>query len=133
MGMVATDGRRLSLVEVQEDSLAIEGFKKVLLPRESMSDPVPSGDDFRVTLSAEEQARIAREIDANVRQSLTRGTEDLWKRLRDVSATWSSGWGPRRMVMEATQIKMNSPIPNPWFVKYLIPQIELAEPGTASN
>jgi DNA polymerase-3 subunit beta len=37
-GMVATDGRRLSLVEVQEDSLAIEGFKKVLLPRESMSD-----------------------------------------------------------------------------------------------
>jgi hypothetical protein len=46
--------------------------------------PVPSGDDFRVTMSAEEQARIAREIDANVRQSLTRGTEDLWKRLRDV-------------------------------------------------
>jgi DNA polymerase-3 subunit beta len=38
MGMVATDGRRLSLVEVQEDSLAIEGFKKVLLPRECMSD-----------------------------------------------------------------------------------------------
>lgn len=38
MGMVATDGRRLSLVEVQEDSLAIDGFKKVLLPRESLSD-----------------------------------------------------------------------------------------------
>jgi DNA polymerase-3 subunit beta len=48
MGMVATDGRRLSLVEVQEDSLAIEGFKKVLLPRESISDPVPSGDDFSI-------------------------------------------------------------------------------------
>jgi hypothetical protein len=46
--------------------------------------PVPTGDDFRVTMSAEEQARIAREIDANVRASLTRGTEDLWKRLRDV-------------------------------------------------
>jgi hypothetical protein len=46
--------------------------------------PIPTGDDFRVTLSAEEQARVAREIDANVRQSLTRGTEDLWKRLRDV-------------------------------------------------
>jgi hypothetical protein len=46
--------------------------------------PVPTGDDFRVTMSQEEQARIAREIDANVRQSLTRGTEDLWKRLRDV-------------------------------------------------
>jgi DNA polymerase-3 subunit beta len=38
MGMVATDGRRLSLVEVQEDSLAIDGFKKILLPRDCMSD-----------------------------------------------------------------------------------------------
>ena len=27
---------------------------------------------------------MAREIDANVRESLTRGTEILWKRLRDV-------------------------------------------------
>ncbi len=35
-------------------------------------------------MSAEEQARVAREIDSNVRQSLVRGTEDLWKRLRDV-------------------------------------------------
>jgi hypothetical protein len=35
-------------------------------------------------MSAEEQARVAREIDTNVRQSLTRGTEDLWKRLREV-------------------------------------------------
>ena len=32
--------------------------------------PIPSGDDFRVTLSEEEQARVAREIDENVRQSL---------------------------------------------------------------
>jgi len=31
--------------------------------------PIPTGDDFRVTMSAEEQARVAREIDANVRQS----------------------------------------------------------------
>jgi hypothetical protein len=46
--------------------------------------PVPTGDDFRVHLSAEEQARVAREIDANVRQSLTKGTEDLWKRMREV-------------------------------------------------
>lgn len=38
MGMVATDGRRLSLVEVQEDSLAIDGFKKVLLPKDGMVD-----------------------------------------------------------------------------------------------
>jgi hypothetical protein len=46
--------------------------------------PIPSGGDFRVQMSAEEQARVSREIDANVRQSLTRGTEDLWKRLREV-------------------------------------------------
>jgi hypothetical protein len=32
-------------------------------------------------MSAEEQARVSREIDANVRESLTRGTEDLWRRL----------------------------------------------------
>lgn len=46
--------------------------------------PIPTGDDFRVTLSAEEQARVASEIDMSVRQSLARGTEDLWKRLREV-------------------------------------------------
>ena len=46
--------------------------------------PIPSGGDFRVQMSAEEQARVSREIDANVRQSLLRGTEDLWKRLREV-------------------------------------------------
>jgi hypothetical protein len=46
--------------------------------------PIPSGADFRVQLSAEEQARVSREIDENVRESLTRGTEDLWRRLREV-------------------------------------------------
>jgi hypothetical protein len=46
--------------------------------------PIPTGNDFRVQMSAEEQARVAREIDSNVRESLTRGTEDLWRRLRDV-------------------------------------------------
>jgi len=35
-------------------------------------------------MSADEQARVAREIDADVRESLTRGTEDLWKRMRKV-------------------------------------------------
>jgi hypothetical protein len=35
-------------------------------------------------MSAEEQARVAREIDANVRQSLEKGTEDLWNRLQSV-------------------------------------------------
>ena len=48
--------------------------------------PIPSGDDFRVTMSTEEQARVAKEIDANVRQSLARGTADLWERLKEVVA-----------------------------------------------
>ncbi|MFC5861748.1 hypothetical protein ACFPT7_05545 [Acidicapsa dinghuensis] len=48
--------------------------------------PIPTGADFRVEMSAEEQARVAREIDANVRQSFMRGTEDLWRRLREVVA-----------------------------------------------
>jgi hypothetical protein len=48
--------------------------------------PIPSGNDFRVTLSQEEQARVAREIDENVRQSLQKGTEDLWTRLKGVVA-----------------------------------------------
>ena len=48
--------------------------------------PIPSGEDFRVTLSEEEQARVAREIDASVRESLLRGTEDLWTRLKGVVA-----------------------------------------------
>jgi hypothetical protein len=46
--------------------------------------PIPTGEDFRVTMSAEERARVAREIDANVRQSLQRSTEDLWNRMKDV-------------------------------------------------
>jgi len=46
--------------------------------------PIPTGADFRVQMSAEEQARVSREIDANVRESIMRGTEDLWKRLREV-------------------------------------------------
>ncbi len=48
--------------------------------------PIPSGNDFRVTLSEEEQARVAREIDENVRQSLRKGTEELWTRLKGVVA-----------------------------------------------
>jgi hypothetical protein len=48
--------------------------------------PIPSGNDFRVTLSEEEQARVARAIDENVRQSLQKGTEDLWTRLKSVVA-----------------------------------------------
>jgi len=46
--------------------------------------PIPSGSDFRVDLSAEEQARVARDIDRGVREALARGNEDLWKRLREV-------------------------------------------------
>jgi len=46
--------------------------------------PIPSGEDFRVMHSEEEKARVAREIDASVRESLVRGTEDLWTRLKGV-------------------------------------------------
>jgi hypothetical protein len=46
--------------------------------------PIPSGNDFRVTLSEEERVRVARKIDENVRQSLQKGTEDLWIRLKGV-------------------------------------------------
>lgn len=48
--------------------------------------PVHTGSDFRVKMSAEEQARIAREIDENVRKRLMNGTDELWKRLREVVA-----------------------------------------------
>jgi hypothetical protein len=43
--------------------------------------PIPCGEDFRVTLGAEEKARVAREIDQQVKQSLTRATSELWLRL----------------------------------------------------
>lgn len=46
--------------------------------------PIPTGDDFRVTLSAEEHARVAREIDESVRESLQLGTADLWMRLKSL-------------------------------------------------
>jgi hypothetical protein len=42
---------------------------------------IPCGEDFRVTLGAEEKARVAREIDQQVKQSLTRATSELWLRL----------------------------------------------------
>lgn len=48
--------------------------------------PIPTGGDFRVEMSAEEQARVAKEIDRNVRDSLARGTADLWERLKEVVA-----------------------------------------------
>ena len=38
MGMVATDGRRLSMVEVHDEALLGEELRKVLLPRACMSD-----------------------------------------------------------------------------------------------
>lgn len=38
MGMVATDGRRLSLVEVHDETLTGRELRKILLPRECMSD-----------------------------------------------------------------------------------------------
>jgi hypothetical protein len=46
--------------------------------------PIPSGDDFRVKLSEEQRAQLAREIDQNVRESLARVARDLWLRLHRV-------------------------------------------------
>src|ERR1700721_3027836 len=67
----------------EEDYPAVEKLRKKFGVKLEIL-PIPSGNDFRVQMSAEEQARVAREIDTNVRQSLARGTEDLWKRLREV-------------------------------------------------
>jgi hypothetical protein len=46
--------------------------------------PIPSGSDFRVSLSEAETARIAKEIDETTRKSTERGIRDLWMRLFDV-------------------------------------------------
>lgn len=48
--------------------------------------PIPTGDDFRVKLSQAQRDRLAQEIDRDVRDSITRGTRDLWLRLRKVVA-----------------------------------------------
>jgi hypothetical protein len=48
--------------------------------------PIPCGEDFRVTLGEEEKARVAREIDQHVKQSLTRGMCELWSRLMQAVA-----------------------------------------------
>jgi hypothetical protein len=67
----------------EEDYPSVEKLRsKFALKLEVL--PIPSGNDFRVTLSEEEQARVTCEIDASVRQSLQRGTEDLWTRLKGV-------------------------------------------------
>ena len=67
----------------QEDYPSTERLRKKFSIRFEVI-PIPSGDDFRVKLSAEEHARVARDIDANVRESLARGTADLWERLKEV-------------------------------------------------
>jgi hypothetical protein len=48
--------------------------------------PIPCGGDFRVTLGEAEKARVAREIDQQVKQSLTRATSELWSRLMQAVA-----------------------------------------------
>ena len=48
--------------------------------------PIPCGEDFRVTLGQEEQARVAREIDQQVKQSVARGMGELWSRLKEAVA-----------------------------------------------
>jgi hypothetical protein len=56
----------------EEDYLSVTKLRKKFgLKLEVL--PIPSGDDFRVTMSEEERARVSREIDENVRKSLQRG------------------------------------------------------------
>lgn len=43
--------------------------------------PIPSSEDFRVTLSSTQKERIAREIDQNARERFEKATRDLWFRL----------------------------------------------------
>lgn len=43
--------------------------------------PISTGNDFRVELSEEERSQIAAQIDADVKKSLARGTEELWARM----------------------------------------------------
>ena len=45
--------------------------------------PVPCGEDFRVSLGQEEKARVARDIDQQAKQSLSRGMGELWSRLKE--------------------------------------------------
>jgi hypothetical protein len=80
---VERDRPELSGLFEKEDYLSVDKVRKKFGLRFEVV-PIPTGDDFRVTLSEEEQARVAREIDANVRESLNRGTMDLWRRLREV-------------------------------------------------
>lgn len=44
--------------------------------------PIPCGEDFRVSLGDDEKARVAREIDSQVKESLHRATVELWTRLQ---------------------------------------------------
>lgn len=43
--------------------------------------PLPTGEDFRVTLGDEELSRIREEIDRNTREALSAGMRDAWNRL----------------------------------------------------
>lgn len=43
--------------------------------------PIPSGDDFRVTLPKEEMKRVAAEVEARVAQFVERAMQDAWARL----------------------------------------------------
>ncbi|GMU21863.1 MAG: hypothetical protein AMXMBFR13_19510 [Phycisphaerae bacterium] len=46
-------------------------------------DPLPTGEDFRVSLADADAERIRQEIDQRTRQALADGLADAWKRLHD--------------------------------------------------
>jgi hypothetical protein len=52
-------------------------------------------------------------------------------RVRDISGVYIDQyfWGPRSMVLQALQTGVDQAITNPWFVRFLIPQVELSFVG----
>jgi len=44
-------------------------------------NPIPSGDDFRVTLPKEEMKRVAKEVEERVAKHVERAMQDAWARL----------------------------------------------------
>ncbi len=51
--------------------------------------PLPDGDDFRVTLGAEEEARVRAEIEQRVQCAAEDAMRDLWARVHDAVARMS--------------------------------------------
>ena len=81
--------------------------------------PIPCGEDFRVTLGDEEKARVAREIDQQVKQSLTRASSELWSRLMQAVAHLAA-------VLERPKAKLHtSTLRNVTEIAALVPRLNV--------